>query len=134
MIRHFKKIAQGLKGEGRKYNWLEKPITFDGTYSIYRQFKQSVQWYLYTCQDITKGNKKIIFVCSLLTEDTALKWKINYLLWVEKEISFNRAGDSYQDFLEKLDTYFADPHEEQQAKETIANMQQGSDCYDFSSS
>jgi hypothetical protein len=28
MIRHFKKIAQGLKGEGCKYDWLEKPKTF----------------------------------------------------------------------------------------------------------
>jgi hypothetical protein len=48
LIRHFKKIAIGLKGEGHKYNWLEKPKTFDGTHSKYRQFKQSVQWYLYT--------------------------------------------------------------------------------------
>jgi hypothetical protein len=47
MIRHFKKIAQGLKKEGCKYNWLEKPKTFDGTHSKYWQFKQLVQWYLY---------------------------------------------------------------------------------------
>jgi hypothetical protein len=112
LIRHFKKIAIGLKGEGCKYNWLEKPKTFNGTHSKYQQFKQLVQWYLYTQQDIKKGDKKIIFVCSLLTEGTTLKWKINYLLWVEKEISFKRPGDSYQEFLGKLDKYFADPHEE----------------------
>jgi hypothetical protein len=35
MIRHFKKIAQGLKGEGHKYNWLEKPKNFDRTHSKY---------------------------------------------------------------------------------------------------
>jgi hypothetical protein len=85
-----------------------------------------IQWYLYTWQDITKGDEKIIFVCSLLTEGTMLKWKINYLLWVEKEISFGRAGDSYQGFLEKLDNYFADPYKERRAKEAIANMWQGS--------
>jgi hypothetical protein len=112
MIRNFKKIAQGLKGEGHKYDWLEKPKTFNGTHSKYQQFKQSIQWYLYTQQDITKGDKKIIFVCSLLTEGTVLKWKINYLLWVEKEISFSRAGDLYQEFLEKLNKYFADLHKE----------------------
>jgi hypothetical protein len=48
LIRHFKKIVTGLKGEGCKYDWLEKPRTFDGTHSKYQQFKQSVQWYLYT--------------------------------------------------------------------------------------
>jgi hypothetical protein len=29
--------------------------------------------------------KRIIFVCSFLTEGTTLKWKINYLLWTEKK-------------------------------------------------
>jgi hypothetical protein len=47
MIRNFKKITQGLKGEGHKYDWLEKPKTFDRTHSKYQQFKQSIQWYLY---------------------------------------------------------------------------------------
>jgi hypothetical protein len=112
LIRHFKKIATGLKGEGCKFDWLEKPKTFDRTPSKYRQFKQLIQWYLYTRSDITKGDEKIIFVCSLLTEGTALKWKINYLLWVEQEISFRRTGNSYQEFLTKLNEYFADPHEE----------------------
>jgi hypothetical protein len=48
LIRHFKKIATSLKGEGCKYDWLEKPKTFNETHSKYQQFKQSIQWYLYT--------------------------------------------------------------------------------------
>jgi NADH:ubiquinone oxidoreductase subunit D len=43
LIRHFKKIATSLKREGCKYDWLEKPKTFNGTHSKYRQFKQSIQ-------------------------------------------------------------------------------------------
>jgi Retrotransposon gag protein len=42
-------------------------------------------------------------------------------------MQYGRTGDSYQQFLNKLDKIFADPHEERQAKEAITHIRQGSD-------
>jgi hypothetical protein len=86
MVKNFKLVTQGLKKEERKYDWLEKPKHFNRTISKYQQFKQSMQWYLYTHQDIIKEDEKIVFCCSLLTEGTTLNWKVNYLLWTQNKI------------------------------------------------
>jgi Retrotransposon gag protein len=106
---------------------LEKPKTFNGEKANYRQWKQTAQWYLFTQDDIKEDAERIMFYCSLMTEGTALKWKSNYLRWVEKEILFQQEGDNYDEFLKKMDEHFMDPHEERRAKEAIANMKQGTD-------
>jgi hypothetical protein len=72
LVSHFKKIALGLKSEEKKFNWLEKLKPYNGKQSKYQQFKQTLQWYLYTQSNIKKEEDKILFACSYLSEGAAL--------------------------------------------------------------